>query len=62
MKKELTKKYNPYFEMALKISKAYGKKVKELRQLRTENAELKQEIERLKQVYKPDFDNIDLED
>lgn len=48
--------------MALKISKAYGKKVKELRQLRTENAELKQEIERLKQVYKPDFDNIDLED
>lgn len=48
--------------MALKISKAYGKKVKELRKLRTENAELKQEIERLKQVYKPDFDNIDLED
>lgn len=90
--------------MALKISKAYGKKVKELRQLRTENEELKNqlrirdnmlkatenkvaelyyrleekeklisdasekcnqteaEMKRLKQVYKPDFDNIDLED
>lgn len=56
------KEYNPYFEMTLKISRAYGKKVKELRQLRTENAELKQEIERLKQVYKPDFDNVNLED
>lgn len=53
------KEYNPYFEMTLKISRAYGKKVKELRQLRTENAELKQEIERLKQVYKPDFDNLE---
>ena len=58
----MKKEYNPYFEMALKISRAYGKKVKELRQLRTENAELKQEIERLKQVFKPDFDNVNLED
>lgn len=62
MKKELAKKYNPYFEMALKISKAYGKKVTEIRKLRKENAELKAEIERLKQVFKPDFDNVNLED
>ena len=52
---------NIYFEISLKIARAYGEKIKELRQLRKENAELKQEIERLKQVFKPDFDNIDLE-
>jgi len=53
---------NIYFEISLKIARAYGEKIKELRQLRKENAELKQEIERLKQAFKPDFDNIDLED
>lgn len=58
----MKKEYNPYFEIALKISKAYGKKVTEIRKLRKENAELKAEIERLKQVFKPDFDNVNLED
>lgn len=100
----MKKEYNPYFEIALKISKAYGKKVTEIRKLRKENEELKNqlrirgdqlkatenkveelygrledketiievvseeynkieaEIKRLKQVFKPDFDNIDLED
>ena len=90
--------------MALKISKAYGKKVTEIRKLRKENEELKNqlrirgdqlkatenkvaelysrledketiievvseeynkieaEIKRLKQVFKPDFDNVNLED
>lgn len=102
MKKE--KEHNPYFEIALKISRAYGKKVTEIRKLRKENEELKNqlrirgdqlkatenkvaelyskledkeklidvisyeynktkaEIERLKQVFKPDFDNVNLED
>ena len=102
MKKE--KEHNPYFEIALKISRAYGKKITEIRKLRKENEELKNqlrirgnqlkatenkvaelyskledeeklinvisyeynkleaEIKRLKQVFKPDFDNIDLED
>lgn len=100
----MKKEYNPYFEMALKISKAYGKKVTEIRKLRKENEELKNqlrirgdqlkatenkvaelysrledketiievvseeynkieaEIKRLKQVFKPDFDNVNLED
>lgn len=100
----MKKEYNPYFEIALKISKAYGKKVTEIRKLRKENEELKNqlrirgdqlkatenkvaelysrledketiieivseeynkieaEIKRLKQVYKPDFDNVNLED
>ena len=100
----MKKEYNPYFEIALKISKAYGKKVTEIRKLRKENEELKNqlrirgdqlkatenkvaelycrledketiidvvseeynkieaEIKRLKQVFKPDFDNVNLED
>lgn len=58
----MKKEHNPYFEISLKISKAYGKKVAEIRKLKKENAELKAEIERLKQVFKPDFDNVNLED
>ena len=100
----MKKEHNPYFEIALKISKAYGKKVTEIRKLRKENEELKNqlrirgdqlkateskveelysrledketiidvvseeynkieaEIKRLKQVFKPDFDNVNLED
>lgn len=100
----MKKEHNPYFEISLKISKAYGKKIIEVRKLRKENEELKNqlrirgdqlkatenkveelyhkledeeklidvisyeynkveaEIKRLKQVFKPDFDNIDLED
>lgn len=53
---------NIYFEISLKIARAYGEKLIELRQLRKENTELKQEIERLKQVFKSDFDNVNLED
>lgn len=100
----MKKEYNPYFEIALKISKAYGKKVTEIRKLRKENEELKNqlrirgdqlkatenkvaelysrledketiidvvseeynkieaEMKRLKQVFKPDFDNVELSD
>ena len=53
---------NPYFEMTLRLAQAYSSKITELRKLRKENAELMAEIARLKELYKPDFDEVNLED
>lgn len=52
-------KYEPSWE---DVQKDIAKRIDELFQLREENKKLKEEIARLKELYKPDFDNVDLED
>lgn len=53
---------NPYFEMTLKFARQLSRKTTEVRKLRRENEDLKAEIARLKELYKPDFDEVNLED